>query len=123
MKVETIVPKEWNDKKFAELKLDGKLYSCWQSMWTTLKVGDELQGEVVNRGEGKTPHIKITSVNGTAVAGGKGGFRPTISNEATACGCAKDITIAVLNAGTIKTSAEIDATLDHFFKKFMVMLK
>lgn len=126
MLVEQINNKEWQGKTFAELTLDGKVYSCWQqTILATLKQGDTVLGEIVDKGAGKTPQIKITTVNGVVAStqhfgGGKGA--PS-KNESFAAAYSKDLAVACINKGAISSSAEIDAMLNHYFDLFMNKLK
>lgn len=125
-----ILIKEYTDrntqakKKFAEVQLDGKPHSIW-SGFETLKLGDTVEGEAQDKGPGKTPTYRIKSVNGVQTSGyaGKGGGRPPSPIESFACAYAKDLAVACVNQGIIKTSVEIDATLEHYFTLFMGKLK
>lgn len=115
MKVENIIPKNWQGREFAELTLDGKVYSCWSNAWKSLKIGDDIQGEIVDKGPGKTPHIKIGAAGGGGAPKSSGGGNV----KAFAASYAKDVAVALIQAGIIKTSTEIDATLHHYYSLFV----
>ena len=134
MKVEAIEKKSWNTPKgerrdFAELRVDGRVMSCWQTtIIDTIAVGDEIEGSVEEKGVGKTPQIRITSVNGKAIEqssggwGGGGGKKysdPKTMLISYAKDVAKDVAVACIAKGVITTSAEIKATIFFIYEEFL----
>ena len=133
MKVEAIEKKSWNTPKgerrdFAELRVDGRVMSCWQkTIIDTIAVGDEIEGSVEEKGVGKTPQIRITSINGKAIeqsSGSWGGGGKKYSDPKTmlisyAKDVAKDVAVACIAKGVITTSAEIKATIFFIYEEFL----
>lgn len=116
MKIEKIEIKEWNGRKFAEIIADGKKLSCWQGMIGTLKEGDEVEGQLIDKGEGKTPQIKISKVNGQALQiSGKSHEKDPKSFCAS---YAKDIVVQLVASGLIKEPDKLDVALDHYYTWF-----
>jgi len=122
MKVSSITPKTWNGKDFVEVVLDGKAHSCWNN-WKTLKVGDEVTGEVVDKGPGKTPQIKIATINGVAVEKSSGFKKQESKVESFACAYAKDIAVICVDKGILTSADSIKTTLDYFYSYFMEKMK
>jgi len=123
MQVELITPKEWKNpqgvvKHFVELTLDGRIFSCWQPVGLTVKVGDTVEGEVIEKGAGKTPQIRIKSLNGVATEGSKGGGKAG-DPKSFACSYAKDVLIACLSHGLPLDSKQMDGTLEHYYAWFL----
>ena len=125
-KIEGLMPKEWSGKKFVEASIDGKVYSIWQN-FDGLKVGDEVTGEVIDKGAGKTPQYKLTSINGAAVkisGGGNwkggGGGTPQEKARAFATSYAKDVVVALIARGdeSTKNLTLIKDTFDYFYAIF-----
>lgn len=129
-KIDGLMPKEWSGKKFVEASIDGKVHSIW-SGFENLKVGDEVTGESVDKGAGKTPQYKLATVNGVAVSqpagGGGGGYRggggggtPQEKARAFATSYAKDVVVALINRGDESTkSLEITkGTFEYFYAIF-----
>ena len=131
MRVDISNPREWNEKKFLDLTIAGRVYSCWQPACQGVKAGDEIEGEIVDKGPGKTPQIKISSINGAPVqtsgkSGYGGGGKPPARVESFACAYAKDIAVALINVGVITPgdgAAKIKSTIDFFYKDFMEKMK
>lgn len=134
MKVEAIEKKLWNTpegerKDFAELRVDGRVMRCWQkSIIDTIAAGDEIEGNVEEKGVGKTPQIRITSINGKAIkqssgswsgGGGKKYSDPKTMLISYAKDVAKDVAVACIAKGVITTSAEIKATIFFMYEEFL----
>ena len=135
MKVEAIEKKSWNTPKgerrdFAELRVDGRVMSCWQkTIIDTIAVGDEIEGNIEEKGVGKTPQIRIISVNGKVVeqssgghwaqTGGKKYSDPKTMLISYAKDVAKDVAVACIAKGVITTSAEIKATIFFIYEEFL----
>jgi hypothetical protein len=129
-KIDGLMPKEWSGKKFVEASIDGKVHSIWQG-FEGLKVGDEVTGESVDKGAGKTPQYKLATINGVAVAqpsGGGGGYRgggggggtPAEKARAFATSYAKDVVVALINRGddSVKDLTLIKGTFEYFYGIF-----
>jgi hypothetical protein len=120
-KIETITPKSWSNpegqvKKFAEITIEGiqKQYSCWDAEIATKKVGDEIEfTEVEKNGRWSLRLVK---------AGG-GYKKDPAKSESFACAYSKDIAVALIAVGIVKTSKEVDATVEHYFRFFMDKLE
>jgi hypothetical protein len=118
-KIESITPKSWSNpegqvKKFAEITIEGiqKQYSCWDAEILTKNVGDEIEfTEVEKNGRWSLRLAKAFS--------GGGYKRDPVKNESFAASYSKDIAVALIAAGIIKTSKEVDATLEHYHIWFM----
>lgn len=132
-KIDGLMPKEWSGKKFVEASIDGKVHSIWHN-FETLKVGDEITGESVDKGAGKTPQYKVATINGVAVqssggSGGGGGWRgggggggtPAEKARAFATSYAKDIVVALINQQTssVGTLDAIKETFEVFYALFL----
>ncbi|HPE06281.1 MAG TPA: hypothetical protein PLW50_01015 [Smithellaceae bacterium] len=126
-KIDGLMPKEWSGKKFVEASIDGKVYSIWQN-FDGLKVGDEVTGESIDKGAGKTPQYKLASINGVAVkssggGGGNwkgGGGTPQEKARAFATSYAKDVVVALISRGDGSTRelSLIKETFDYFYTIF-----
>lgn len=116
MKIEKIEIKEWNGRKFAEIIADGKKLSCWQGMIGTLKEGDEIDGQLIDKGEGKTPQIKISKVNGQGLQ--ISGNSPKSDPKSFCASYAKDIGVQLVASGIIKDKENLDKILDHYYTWF-----
>lgn len=127
-KIDGLMPKEWSGKKFVEASIDGKVHSIWAN-FENLKVGDEVTGESVDKGAGKTPQYKLASINGVAVAqpaGGGGGYRgggggtPAEKARAFATSYAKDVVVSLITRGddSVKSLELIKGTFDYFYAIF-----
>lgn len=117
--------KEWNGKKFAEVAIDGKVHSVW-SGFEKIKIGDEVTGESVDKGPGKTPQYKLATVNGVAVGGGfrggGGGAVPMAERiRPFATSYAKDIVVALINRKdpSVADLNLMAGTFDYFFTIFL----
>ena len=125
-KIEGLLPKEWNGKKFVEASIDGKTQSIWQN-WEKLKVGDEVTGKSEDKGNGRYQY-RVESINGAAVgqsySGGGyrgGGGNPAEKVRPFATSYAKDIIVALINKddASVKTIASIKDTFNEFFDLFL----
>ncbi len=132
MKVQSVAPKEWNGKAFAEVTLDGRVYSNWQPHWKMLKVGDDVIGDVLEKGPGKTPRITITAVNGVGVGTSSGAWNPPAPqaggnsgdrNSSFAASYSKDIIVALINAGTFSDMGGIKMAFGELYDMFMEKIK
>ncbi len=132
MKVQSIAPKEWNGKAFAEVTLDGRVYSNWQAHWKMLKPGDDVIGEVTEKGPGKTPQIKITAINGVSVGTSGGAWTPQAPqgasgggdrNNSFAASYSKDVIVALINAGTFTDMGGIKMAFGELYDMFMEKLR
>lgn len=127
-KVDGLMAKEWNGKKFVEASIDGKTHSIWNG-FENLKVGDEVTGESVDKGPGKTPQYKLATINGVALqqrfGGGGGGYRAGGDSpgrtRAFATSYAKDVVVSLINRQdeSVGTLNKIQDTFEFFFVIFM----
>lgn len=121
MKIQGIMPKSWNGRNFVELNIEGRTVSCWQRESLNLKIGDEVEGEITERGNGKTPNLKLTSVNGTPVQsaqkGSYGGGKGNV--QAFACAYAKDLCVALINKEIVATNQAVRSSFVEFYEMFI----
>jgi len=125
IKVESVKMKDGTnkDKYLISFEGDDKTYECWSG--SSLKVGDEAEGEVTSREyNGKTYYgIKLKA------AGGSGYYKPTYAGsgksavETFAAAYTKDLIVCLINKDMIKTSVEITASLEHFYPWFLNKMK
>lgn len=121
MIISAVTPKTWNNTNFVELTIDGKIYACWQKAGQTLKAGDTIEGEIVDKGAGKTPQIKIKSVNGQELQ--TKGSIPKGDPKSFAASYAKDIAVAYIAMGKLTQTTETDAILEHYYKWFLTKME
>lgn len=129
-KIDGLMIKTWNDKKFAEVSIDGRVFSVWNG-FANLKIGDEVTGEIVEKGAGKTPQYKLATINGVAVAPPSGGYRgggnavPMAERiRPFATSYAKDVVVALINRkdDSVKDLSLIAGTFDYFFTIFLAKM-
>ena len=118
-KIETITPKSWTNpegqtKNFWEVTIEGvqKQYSCWDAMFAMYKIGDEIE-YIESEKNGRW----LLKMNKPSTGGGF--KKDPVKSESFAASYSKDIAVALIAAGVIKTSKEVDATIHHYFTLFM----
>ncbi len=127
-KIQTKTERSWTNpenqvKKFFEVEIEGiaKKYSCWQyDKLAAMKIGDEIEFTEVE----KNGRWSLT------LAGGKPGFQPRgkspeeikLQAKSFSASYSKDITVACLEAGLIKDSKQVDASILHYFNLFSGMM-
>jgi hypothetical protein len=121
-----VTMKDGTTKTVTEFTLEGDTgkYSCWAGM-DGKNQGDEVEIEP----QGPPNDYGVTKVR---LAGSKpGGFQPRgkspeevkLQAHSFALSYAKDITVACINMGILKTSQEIDGTVTHYNNLFKGILE
>jgi hypothetical protein len=108
------------DKYTLAFEGDTKVYETWSI--GNAKEGDEVEGETTSREfNGKTYYgIKL---GGQKSSGGSKFVPKGPSIDAMLIAYAKDVAVAAINNGIIKTSQDIDATILHYHSLFCSLIK
>ena len=122
MKVTDVKIKTWQDKKFVEITtMEKGVCTSWQAIGQTVKVGDDIEGTFTEN-PGRTPKITITSVNGAAQAAKPpfaGGAAKPANNKSFAAAYAKDMVVAMIAAGLVISTPDMDKLFEHYYKLFL----
>lgn len=97
-KIIGVIPKTWGDRKFWEFQIENneKVFTCWQDIFATKKVGDEVEFEAVQTDKG----WKATFPSGKGGYGYSRGKSPeeiALQKKAFALAYAKDQSGWILN--------------------------
>ena len=129
-KILTKDEKSWTNpenvvKKFFEVEVEGiaKKYSCWQyDKLAAIKIGDEIEFTETEKNGRWSMTLAGTAAKGTFQPRGKSPEELKLQAKSFSASYSKDITVACLEAGLIKDSKQVDASILHYFNLFSGMM-